>query len=152
MARGIPEGLHSVTPALTVEGCADAIDTWKKAFGAEEVTRAPDPSGKRIWHAALRIGDSTIFCNDYFPEMSTSAPIKARLWIYLGDADQAFQRAKNAGLKVVMEPADMFWGDRICELHDRWGTQWVIAQHVKDLSPAEMKKAQDEFVARTKNK
>ena len=152
MARGIPEGLHSVTPALTVEGCADAIKTWKKAFGAEEVMRAPDPSGKRIWHAAVRIGDSTFFCNDYFPEMMAGAPRQARLWIYLGNVDQAFQRAKGAGLKVVMEPDDMFWGDRICELHDRWGTQWVIAEHVKDLSPAEMKKAQDEFVARMKNK
>jgi uncharacterized glyoxalase superfamily protein PhnB len=152
MARGIPEGLHSVTPALTVEGCADAIETWKKAFGAEEVMRAPDPSGKRIWHAVMRIGDSSFFCNDYFPEMSSGGPVKARLWIYLGDVDQAFQRARNAGLKAVMEPAEMFWGDRICELHDRWGTQWVIAQHVKDLSPAEMKKAQDEFVARMKNK
>ena len=152
MARGIPEGLHSVTPALTVEGCAEAIETWKKAFGAEEQMRAPDPSGKRIWHAAVRIGDSMIFCNDYFPEMMAGAPRQARLWIYLGDVDQAFQRAKNAGLKVVMEPGDMFWGDRICELHDRWGTQWVIAQHVKDLSPAEMKKAQDEFVAKMQKK
>lgn len=150
MARGIPEGLHSVTPALTVEGCAEAIETWKKAFGAEEKIRAQDPSGKRIWHAAVQIGDSTIFCNDYFPEMMAGAPRQARLWIYLGDVDQAFQRAKGAGLKVVMEPADMFWGDRVGELHDRWGNQWLIAQHVKDLSPAEMKKAQDEFVAKTK--
>jgi hypothetical protein len=55
-------------------------------------------------------------------------------------------------LKVVMPPADMFWGDRICELHDRWGTQWVIAQRVKELSPAEMKKAQDEFVTSMKKK
>src|SRR5438445_12558136 len=83
MARGIPEGLHSVTPALTVEGCAEAIETWKKAFGAEEMMRAPDPSGKRIWHAAVRIGDSTFFCNDYFPEMNAGTPRQARLWLYL---------------------------------------------------------------------
>jgi uncharacterized glyoxalase superfamily protein PhnB len=152
MPRGIPEGLHSVTPALTVEGCAEAIETWKRAFGAEEVMRAPDPTGKKVWHAHLRIGDSSIFCNDYSPEMMPNAPRQARLWIYQGDVDQAFERAKNAGLKPVMPPADMFWGDRICELHDRWGTQWVIAQHVKDLSPAEMKKAQDEFVASMKKK
>jgi hypothetical protein len=65
---------------------------------------------------------------------------------------QASPPANPAGLKAVMPPADMFWGDRICELHDRWGTQWVIAQHVKDMSPAEMKKAQDEFVASMKKK
>ena len=152
MPRGIPEGLHSVTPALTVDGCAEAIETWKKAFGAEELMRAPDPTGKKIWHAAVRIGDSTFFCNDYSPEMMPNAPRQARLWIYLGDVDQAFQRAKSAGLKAVMEPGEMFWGDRICEVHDRWGTQWVIAQRVKELSPTEMKKAQDEFVASMKKK
>ena len=152
MAKAIPEGLHSVTPALTVEGCAEAIETWKKAFGAEELMRAPDPTGKRIWHASVRIGDSVIFCNDFFPEMNANAPRQARLWIYLDGVDRAFQRAKDAGLKVVMPPGDMFWGDRIAEVHDRWGNQWVLAQHVKDISPQEMKKAQDEFVAKMSKK
>jgi PhnB protein len=147
MAKPIPEGMHSVTPALAVEGCAEAIETWKKAFGAEELARASDPSGKKIWHAALRIGDSTVFCNDYSPEMNAAAPRQARLWIYLGGVDSAFERAKGAGLKVVMPPADMFWGDRIAEVHDRWGTQFVLAQHMKDMTPQEMKKAQDDFVA-----
>ena len=150
MAKPIPEGLHSVTPALTVDGCAEAIETWKKAFCAEEMMRAADPSRKKIWHAAVRIGDSVLFCNDHFPEMMPNVPRQARLWIYPGGVDKAFQRAKDAGLKVVMPPGDMFWGDRISELHDRWGNQWVIAEHVKDLSPAEMKKAQDEAVAKTK--
>jgi len=149
MPKAIPEGLHSVTPHLTVDGCADAIETWKKAFGAEEMMRAPSPDGKRIWHSAVRIGDSVIFCNDSMPEMPPM-PKQARLWIYQEDVDRGFERAKSAGLKVVMPPGDMFWGDRIAELHDRWGTQWVLAKHVKDLSPAEMKKAQDEFVAKMK--
>ena len=147
MPKAIPEGLHSVTPHLTVDGCADAIETWKKAFGAEEMMRAPSPDGKKIWHSAVRIGDSVIFCNDSMPEMPPM-PKQARLWIYQEDVDRGFERAKSAGLKVVMPPGDMFWGDRIAELHDRWGTQWVLAKHVKDLSPAEMKK--DEFVAKMK--
>src|SRR6267143_1325943 len=126
MPKPIPEGLHAVTPHLTVDGTADAIETWKKAFGAEELMRAPDPTGKKIWHASVR------------------------LWLYSDGVDRAFERAKAAGLKVAMPPADMFWGDRIAEVHDRWGNQWVLAQHVKDLSPAEMKKAQDEFVAKMK--
>ena len=149
MPKAIPEGLHSVTPHLTVDGCADAIETWKKAFGAEEMMRAPSPDGKKIWHSAVRIGDSVIFCNDSMPEMPPM-PKQARLWIYQEDVDRGFERAKSAGLKVVMPPGDMFWGDRIAELHDRWGTQWVLAKHVKDLSPTEMKKAQDEFVAKMK--
>ena len=149
MPKAIPEGLHSVTPHLTVDGCADAIETWKKAFGAEEMMRAPSPDGKKIWHSAVRIGDSVIFCNDTMPEMPAT-PKQARLWLYVDGIDRAFERARDAGLKVAMPPADMFWGDRIAEVHDRWGNQLVLAQHVKDLSPAEMKKAQDEFVAKMK--
>ena len=148
MPKAIPEGLRTLTPQLSLEGCAEAIETWKKAFGAEEMARAPDPSGKKILHAAIRIGDSAFFANDTFPEMPQSAPKQARLWIYGENVERAFQRARDAGLKVVMQPADMFWGDRIAEVHDRWGNQWVLAQHVKDLTPAEMKKAQDEFVAK----
>src|SRR5690349_16004378 len=105
MAKAIPEGMHSLTPALTVDGCAEAIQTWTKAFGAEEKQRAPDPSGKKIWHAALRIGNSMLFCNDFFPEMSANAPKQARLWIYVDGIDAAFERARAAGLKVAMEPA-----------------------------------------------
>ena len=146
MAKAVPEGLHTVTPQLSVDGAGEAIEFYKKAFGAEEKARAPDPSGKKIWHAAVRIGDSVFFANDYSPEMKPDAPRQARLWIYLGDVDKAFQRATGAGLKAVMPPADMFWGDRISEVQDRWGNQFVIAQHVKDLSPDEMKRAQDEFV------
>ena len=64
------------------------------------------------------------------------------------DVDAWYDRAVKAGCTAVMPPADMFWGDRMSEVQDRWGNQWIIAQHVKDLSPGEMKKAQDEFVAK----
>jgi len=151
MPKAIPEGLHGVTPHLTIDGAAEAIETWKKAFGAEELMRAPDPSGKKIWHASVRIRDSVLFVNDIVPEMPP-VPKQVRLWLYSEGVDRAFQRAKDAGLKAVMPPADMFWGDRIAEVHDRWGNQFVLAQHVKDLSPAEMKKAQDDFVAQQQQK
>ena len=144
--KAIPEGFHTVTPSVTVEGCAEAIETWKKAFGAEEMTRAPDPSGKKIWHAALRIGDSVVFTSDAAPEMGNQA-LKTKLWLYFENVDSAFKRATGAGLTSTMAPADMFWGDRMGVVSDRWGNQWTLAQHVKDLTPAEMKKAQDEFVA-----
>src|SRR5690349_18009753 len=149
--KPIPEGLHTITPALSIDGAAEAIEFYKKAFGATEVMRAPDPSGKKIWHAHLRIGDSAFFVNDVFPDMG-GRPSVSSLWVYAQNVDQAFQRAKDAGAKVVMEPADMFWGDRMAKLVDRWGNDWSLAQHVKDLTPEEMKKAQDEAVKQMQQK
>jgi uncharacterized glyoxalase superfamily protein PhnB len=137
--------MHSVTPQLMIDGAAEAIELYKKAFGAEERMRAPDPTGKKVWHAELRIGDSIIFLNDPMPDMG-APPSRSSLWLYLDNVDAAFKRAVDAGCKVTMPVADMFWGDRLGQVTDRWGIQWNIAQHVKDLSPAEMQKAQDEFV------
>jgi uncharacterized glyoxalase superfamily protein PhnB len=149
MAKAIPEGLHSVTPALCVDGAAEAIEFYKKAFGAEERMRAPDPSGKKIWHADFRIGNSVVFINDTFPEMG-GGPNKTRLWIYTENVDALFKRATDAGCQVKMPLGDMFWGDRMGVLVDKWGNEWSLAQHVKDMTPAEMKAAQDAFVASMK--
>jgi uncharacterized glyoxalase superfamily protein PhnB len=149
MAKPIPEGLHSITPQLVVEGAADAIEFYKKAFGAIERMRALDPTGKKVWHAELQIGDSVIFINDSAPEMG-SLPAKTRLWLYVEKVDAAFKRAVDAGCQVRMALADMFWGDRMGSIGDRWGNEWSIVTHVKDLSPEEMQKAQDAFVAQMK--
>jgi uncharacterized glyoxalase superfamily protein PhnB len=145
MAKAIPEGLRSITPQVAVEGCADAIEFWKRAFGAQEVMRAPDPTGKKIWHSQLKIGDSAFFANDVFPEMGTRAT-PASLWIYTDGVDAAYKRAVDAGCQVKMPLADMFWGDRMGTVMDKYGIQWTIAQHMKDLTPEQIKKAQDEFV------
>lgn len=145
MAKAVPEGMHTVTPQLSVDGAAQAIDFYKKAFGAEEVSRAPDPSGKKIWHAQLRIGNSHIFVNDTFPEMG-STPSQSSLWLYLDNVDAAFKRAVDAGATVRMPVADMFWGDRMGAISDRWGIQWTLATHMKDLTPQEMKRAEEEFI------
>ena len=145
MAKAIPEGLRSITPQVAVEGCADAIEFWKRALGAQEVNRAIDPSGKKVWHAQLKIGDSAFFANDVFPEMG-GRPVPASLWIYVDGVDAAFKRAVDAGCQVKMPLADMFWGDRMGTVMDKWGITWNIAQHMKDLTPEQMKKAQDEFV------
>lgn len=151
MAKPIPEGMHSITPQLTVDGAAEAIAFYAKAFGAEELHRAPDPSGRKIWHSMLRIGDSVVFVNDVFPEMGGPAN-KTRLWLYSADVDAAYKRAVGAGGISKMAPEDMFWGDRIAQVDDKWGNSWSLATHVKDLSPAEMKKAQDEMIAKMKKK
>ncbi len=146
MAKPVPQGLHTVTASLTIDGCAEAIDFYKKAFAAEEVMRAPDPSGKKIWHAEIRVGDSVLFANDAFPEMGGGANV-SRLWIYREGVDAWWKRAVDAGCKVKMPIADMFWGDRLGTVVDKWGNEWTIAQHMKDMTPAEMKAAQDAFVA-----
>ena len=146
MAKPIPEGLRTLTPSLTVEGAAEAIEFYKRAFGAEERSRALDPTGKKVWHAELRIGDSAFFINDTAPEMGATPSFSSH-WIYTADADAAFDRAVKAGAKVTMPMADMFWGDRVGMLVDRWNIKWSIAKHVKDLSPAELQAAQDAFVA-----
>ena len=142
MTNPVPEGLHTVTPSLTIEGAAEAIEFYKRAFGAEERNRAMDPSGTKVWHAELRIGNSVFFVNDTAPEMGAT-PSFSSLWIYTADADAAFERAVKAGAQVTMPVADMFWGDRVGMLVDHWHIKWSIARRVKNLSPAEMKKAQD---------
>ena len=145
--KAIPEGMHTLTPQLTVDGCDQAIEWYKLAFNAELHSRAPDPSGKKIWHAQLAIGDVALFVNDTFPEMGGGAPILGALWIYGDKVDERWQRAVSAGLQVLMPISDMFWGDRTGTLQDRWGVRWTLSQRMKNLTPAELKQAEAAFVA-----
>jgi PhnB protein len=147
MVKAVPEGNHTLTPQLSMDGCDKAIDWYKKAFGAELLGRAPDPSGKKVWHASMRIGNSLFYLNDIFPEMGSGAPQTASLWLYADKIDEWWKRAVDAGGKVTMPIADMFWGDRMGTIQDPFGNRWSLAQHIKDQSPEEMKKAQDAFVA-----
>jgi uncharacterized glyoxalase superfamily protein PhnB len=149
MAKAIPEGLHSITPQLTLDGAAEAIEFYKRAFGAVEQMRAPDPSGKKIWHSSIRIGDSVVFVNDTFPEMGSTAK-PSQLWLYSDGVDAMWKRATEAGCQARMPLGDMFWGDRLGSVVDKWGNEWMLAQHMQDLTPEQMKKAQEEFVAKMK--
>jgi PhnB protein len=144
--RPIPEGMHTLTPVVSVSPCAEFIEFAKKALGATEVSRAADPSGAKIWHAQLRIGDSNLFCNDEFPEMGATKRTLS-VWLYAEDVDAAYARALAAGATSVHAPMDMFWGDRTGGVADAWGNRWTLAQRVKDLSPAELEAAQAEAVA-----
>ncbi len=147
--KAIPAGLGTITAQLTVDGAGDAIAFYKKALGAEEVMRAPDPSGKKIWHAELRIGSSVVFINDAFPDMGGGANV-TRLWLYAENVDAIYKRATDAGMKVKMPLSDMFWGDRMGTLVDSWGNEWTVAQRTKEMTQAEMQKAQEGFVASMK--
>jgi uncharacterized glyoxalase superfamily protein PhnB len=138
--------MHTITAQLAIDGCDKAIEWYKKAFGAELLSRAPDPSGKKVWHASMKIGNSVFFVNDVFPEMGGGVQT-ASLWIYADNIDSWWKRALEAGAKQTMPLGDMFWGDRLGQVVDPFGNKWNLAQHIKDLTPDEMKKAQDAFVA-----
>jgi PhnB protein len=146
----IPQGYHTITPSLIVRDASRAIDFYKKAFGAEERMRMPGPGG-RIMHAELRIGDSTIMLADEMPEMSTRSPkalggSPVGFYVYVENVDAAFKRAVDAGGKAAMPLADMFWGDRIGKVEDPFGHGWTLAQHVKDVTPDEIKRGQEAFL------
>ena len=140
-----PDGFHAITPQLSVEDAARAMDLYKKAFGAVEVARVADPSGKKIWHAVMRIGDSLFFVNDVFPDMG-GAPSRAQLWVYVPDVDALYKQAVGAGCTGKMPPADMFWGDRMANLGDAFGQSWTFATMVKEMTPEEQKRAGEEFI------
>ena len=149
-AKPIPEGYHSITPYMTVRDAARAIEFYKQAFGAHDRGVMKGPGGK-IMHAELVIGDSIIMLADEFPEFGSLSPQSIGgsgmgLHIYVEDVDSAFDRAVHAGAKVEMPVADMFWGDRYGKLQDPFGHKWSIATHKADLSPAEIEKAQEEFM------
>ncbi|MGZ6142466.1 MAG: VOC family protein [Myxococcales bacterium] len=155
MARAIhavPEGHHTVTPQLTLDNAAKAIDWYKKALGAKEVTRAVGPDGK-IMHAEIVIGDSRIMLNDEMGGGKSARSIGGSpmsLWVYVDDCDTLFKRAVASGATVRPGPmgqlADQFWGDRSGTFTDPHGYQWTIATHKEDLAPEEMKRRTDEFM------
>lgn len=147
--KPIPEGYHTITAHLAIDGAAKAIDFYKEAFGAEVLDRALDPSGQKIWHAALRIGDSMLFVNDVFPGMGSGAS-QSSLWLYVPDTDASFKRAVDAGATAGMPPMDTFWGDRMGVLTDPFGQRWTLATHVKDMTPAEIQAAQEAMLAQMK--
>src|SRR6266446_4384455 len=148
--RAIPEGYHSISPALTCKDAASAIDFYKSVFGATEIMRMPGPGGV-IMHAELRIGDSVIFVNDEIPGMA-SAPTgnsvnPVYLFLYTENVDAVYNRAVAAGCKVTMPLADMFWGDSYGKLNDPYGHSWGIATHVEDVAPEYMKRRQAEWTS-----
>ncbi len=138
MTKPIPDGYHNVNLILTVDNGAQAIDFYKQAFGAKEISRLP--MGDKIGHAELQIGDTRIMLNDEFPDHGNLGP-KSRggttvgLVIYTDDVDSAFKKAIQAGGKETMAVADQFWGDRMGTLTDPFGHKWNIATHVEDVPP-----------------
>jgi uncharacterized glyoxalase superfamily protein PhnB len=150
--KAVPDGFHTVTPALMVSRSGDAIEFYKKAFGAVELFRMPGPDGQGVIHAEIRIGDSIIMLGDECPDMPGKAPTSlgattCSLHIYVDNVDAAFDRALKAGATVQMPPANMFWGDRYAKVTDPFGHSWGLATHVEDLTPEEIGRRAQEFFA-----
>jgi PhnB protein len=145
----IPSGMHTVTPHLICAGADQAIDFYKKAFGAIELSRMPGPDGK-VMHASIRIGNSVVMLNDENPQWGTLGPKALKgspvtIHLYVEDANALFEQAVRAGAKVTMPLDDMFWGDRYGKLEDPFGHQWSIGTHTRDVTPEEMQKAMVEM-------
>ncbi len=141
---------HTLTLGLVLRDCTRAIEFYKRAFGAEELMRMPSPDGKSVWHCELRFGNTTIYLNDEMPGMSkpapsADAPAPVTMWLAADDCDAAYQRALAAGARSTMEPADMFWGDRVAAVADPFGYSWSFAEHQQDMSAEEMQRAGEEF-------
>jgi len=143
--KPVPEGMHTVTPHLICAGAADAIEFYKKAFGAVEGGRLPGPNG-RLMHAMIRIEGSAVMLVDEMPEWGALGPKSLKgspvtIHLYVADVDAFVKRAVGAGAKVTMAVADQFWGDRYGMLEDPFGHLWSVATHVRDVSAEEMQQA-----------
>jgi PhnB protein len=140
----IPAGYHAVTPYLSIRGAAQAIEFYKKAFGAAEVMRMPGPDGK-LGHAEIRIGDSRVMLSDEYPEMAFMGPqtrggSTVHIHLYVRDVDAMIGRAVAAGAKLIRPIEDKFYGDRTGSLEDPFGHVWHLATHKEDLSMAELRR------------
>jgi len=148
-AKPIPDGYHTVTPYLTVRGATKFIDFLKQAFGAKlshEAIKRPDGS---IMHAQVLIGDSRVMIAE---ESEMARATTSTLYLYVPNVDNAYQQAVRAGGQTIMEPMDMFYGDRSGGVKDPSGNSWFIATHKEDVAPQELQKRAEAFVKQQKSR
>ncbi len=143
--NAVPAGFHTVTPFLNVKGAAEAIDFYKRAFGAEEIRRTPGPNNL-LMHAEIKIGNSIIMLADAMQ----NPPTQSSLHIYVDDCDALWKRATDAGAKIETPIDNMFWGDRYGVVSDRWQNRWAISSHTEDVAPADMPKRMAEAMKNMK--
>lgn len=140
----IPEGYHSITPYLIIDGAAAALDFYRDAFGANEVMRMPSPDG-RIGHAEILLGDSHVMLADEHPDMGYRGPAAhggtpVSLMFYVPDVDATFQKAVSLGATEQRAITNQFYGDRSGTLCDPFGHVWTISTHVEDVAPEEIER------------
>ncbi|MGH7233017.1 MAG: VOC family protein [Nitrospiraceae bacterium] len=134
--KPIPDGYHTVTPVLTVQGAAKLIEFLKQAFDAKEIYRLAGPDSS-VMHAEVKIGDSMVMLGEATDEWK---PMPAKIALYMKDTDAWYKRALRAGATSVREPSDQFYGDRSAGVKDFAGNQWWIHTHIEDVPPEEIKK------------
>ncbi|MDE1865225.1 MAG: VOC family protein [Candidatus Micrarchaeota archaeon] len=143
--KGIPSGLRTVTPYLTVKGASKAIEFYKKAFGAREVgDRVKAPDGKII-HARIRIGNSIVMISDRFDSEKAGFQ-QGTLHIYSNDVDRTWRSAIAAGAKPAMQLSNTFWGERYGNLYDPFGNRWSVSTRLK-MSKEEMERQRKKSMA-----
>jgi len=145
----IPKGYSSITPYLAIRGAAEAIEFYKKAFGAMELMRMPGPAGK-LGHVEIKVGDSKVMLADESEKMNFLGPqarggTPVHIHVYVKDVDATVAKAVELGAKMMRQVQDMFYGDRTGAIEDPFGHFWHIATHVRDVSIAEMKRAAAEM-------
>lgn len=144
-------------PSLTVDGAMDAIAYYQRVFGAREFSKPMIGPNGRVMHAELALGDCLFFVNDEFPEMGAVSPMKlggtpVTLQIYVEDADKTHAEAVKEGAKSLMEPADMFWGDRYGMVVDPWGHRWGVGTPKEKVSPEEMERRMKQMAEQMQGK
>ena len=147
--KAVPDGMRTLTPELFCAGAADAIEFYKKAFGAVEVMRLAGPDGKLV-HSEIKIGDSSLWVMDEIKGASGPKALKGspvNIHMQVEDVDAVVNKAVAAGAKITMPLADQIWGDRYAKLDDPFGHHWSVATHVRDVSPEDMKKAMSKMEA-----
>lgn len=146
----IPDGYHSITPYLVCKGAAEALEFYKKAFGATETMRLGGPGGK-VMHGEFQIGDSRVMIADEFPEINALAPQSpgssgVGICFYVEDVDAMVARATEAGATIARPLQDQFYGDRSATLHDPFGHVWTIATHIEDVDNEELQRRMDQMM------
>ena len=146
--KPIPDGFQCITPYLGIAKAAEAIEFYKKAFGATEVMRLSMPDGT-VGHAELRIGGFPIMLGtpcDQGPLRNPEASPSVGLHLYVADVDKSYLQAINAGGTVVSEVKDQFYGDRSGTLKDPYGHLWFLATHKEELTQTQIEeRAKDMF-------
>lgn len=154
--QAIPRGYHSVTPNLFVAGAASALEFYKKALGAQELSRYAGPDGK-LMHSEMKIGDSILMVVDEMPHGGGGKGPKAyggspiSLFLYTENVDSAWKRAVDAGAKPLEPLIDQFWGDRAGLLQDPYGHYWWLAQRKENLTPDQLRERAEDFFAQPHN-
>lgn len=128
-----PEGFHTITPLLRVDGASKLMDFLKQAFGAKEISRYNQKDGS-LMHAEVKIGDSMIMISDSTSEWK---PTTCVLYLYVDDTDKRYQMALKCGATSLRKPSDEFYGDRCAAVIDSFGNQWWVATNKKNVSEGE---------------